>query len=400
MLISVCNERKALYSNAEIRNCMDRTHKIRLVPTKKQETALKKAAGTARFVYNWALVEWEKQYDEYKVNGSARPTAYSLSRKWTKEKPDWSKEIARDLQTQAILNLGKAWHNHWNRKLGKPVFKKKQDRDSFYVTNKHQHLVGRRVNIPCVGKVKLRENLRFTGKILGYTVSTRANEWYISVHMKVPDMSLDPAKTSVVGVDVGCKNIAIASDGTVLPNKHSFTKAQPKLRTLQRKLARQVKGSKRRQITKDKIARLNLKLSNVRNDSIHKFTSQLAKNHGKAVIEDLDIQGMIKIANKAMKRALHDTMMREVHRQLQYKMPTEKAPKFFRSSKTCSTCGAVKEELPVSVRTYRCDSCGMVKDRDLNAAENLKIRSWVTASLDTEGRTVRRSVKRKQARKS
>ena len=362
---------------------MQRSHKIRLVPNKTQLIALKKAAGTSRFVYNWGLEQWEKQYAAYKEKQAERPDAYSLSRKWTKEKPDWAKEVNTSCQTQALLNLGKAWHSHWNKGTGKPAFKSKHGKQSFYVSNSKAYVQNYQVHLPKVGKVKMRELLRFSGKITAYTVSCEAEQWYVAVQVELPDKASSD-NTSVVGVDVGIKDIAVASDGTVCDNPKALKEMERKLKRLQRKLARQQKGSLRRLDTLHKLQKLNLTAVNKRQDKIHKFTSALAKNHGLAVVETLDVQEMKENGSRWLRRLLQDTAMKEVHRQLEYKMRVEHAPKYYKSSRTCSNCGEIKLDLPLHIRVYCCEKCHSVKDRDVNAADNLKNMRWVTASMPVE----------------
>ena len=367
-----------------------------MIPNKTQLVALKKAAGCARFTYNWAKAEWEKQYEESKIGTVEKPTAYSLSRRWTKEKPEWAKESFSGLQVQAILNLGKAWINYWNKKTARPSFKKKGDRGSFYVPNAKAHIKEDRVHLPLIGKVKLREPLRFQGKIVSYTVSCEAGEWHVSVAVQVSELPIS-SNPSVVGVDVGIKNIAVASDGSKIINPKRLAEKQKRIARYQRKLARQVKGSNRRNATKLRIAKINKRIVNQRVDSIHKFTTALAKNHGTAVIEALDITGMIEtVPAKCVRRSFQDTAMREVHRQLEYKMRVERAPKYFPSSKRCSACGDVKESLPPNIRVYKC-ACGAVLDRDDNASYNLRDMPWVTGSKDAE--PSKRATKR-QAKKA
>lgn len=378
---------------------MQRSHKIRLVPNSTQLTALRKAAGTARFTYNWGLDAWNKQYEEYKAGKAEKPTAYSLSRRWTKERPEWTEEVYRGLQTKAILNLGNAWLKYWNKQNAKPAFKKKGGRDSFYVGNDKPRLFGSRISLPLIGKVKLREELRFQGRPLSYTVSYEAGQWYVSVMVEL-DKPIEFSKSkSVVGVDVGIRNIAVASDNTVLINPKNLAKKQRCLKRLQRKLARQTKGSKRRAQTKLRIAKINKRIVNQRVDSIHKFTAALAKNHGIAVIETLDVKEMLSQDKSWPNRLLQDTAMKEVHRQLEYKMrETVKAPKFYPSSKTCSECGDVKASLPPDIRVYKC-SCGASLDRDKNAACNLRNMRWVTASKCVEPPKEATKRKAKTARK-
>lgn len=370
---------------------MNRSHKIRLRPTKQQEVMLRKTAGCVRYAYNWALEEWNKMYESYKLGSGVKPHAYTLSKRWTAEKPEWAGEVHSGSQTRAILNLGAAWIKHWNQRTARPVFHKRGSKTSFYVANDKSSVRGNRIRIPNVGWVAMYETLRFEGKILSYTVSSQASKWWVSIQVELTDTPKTDNE-SVVGVDVGIKTLAVASDGSTLTNPRLLQKHQPKLRRLQRRLARQRKGSQRREATKLKLARLHLRISDTRNDAIHKFTSTLAKNHGLCVLETLDIASLKAHSAKHMRRAFQDVAMREIHRQLEYKMQTVKAPAFYRSSKTCSACGAVKTELPLSCRTYRCERCGHIQDRDANAADNLKNMRWVTACKDVE--PAKRAVKR------
>jgi len=357
---------------------MQRAHKIRLVPNKTQLSMLFKTAGTARYAYNQAL-RWNiEQYEAFKQGTAEKPDIYSIARKWTAEKPDWAKETCACAQTQAILNLKKALNAFWNKKTEFPSFKKKGNKQSFYVQNSKGAVKGNKVRLPNIGWVKMREEPRHTGKIMAFSVSQTAGQWHVSIQTEIPDVP-KTIQESTVGIDVGVSKIAVASDGTVCENPHKLKKQQQYLRRIQRKLARQVKSSNRRKKTKQRIAKTHLNISNARHDVIHKFTSTMAKNHGLAVIETLDIREMFEQGKTWMNRQLQDTAMREVHRQLDYKMGAViRAPRYFPSSKRCSACGHVKPEFPCSIRIYKCEKCRAVFDRDLNAAFNLSKMPWVT----------------------
>ena len=352
---------------------MQRAHKIRLVPTGKQEDALKRTCGASRYAYNWALEQWKLQYEAFKSGTvTTKPSAYALCSQWTVEKPDWARDIYSGAQARAILNVGKAMVNFWEKRASFPSFKKKNGKQSFDIAYDKAAIKGKTVRIPGVGWVKMREELRFQGKILGYNVSLQADQWHLSVQVEMPDLP-KPESNSKVGVDVGIKSIAVASDGTICGNPKSLKAQERYLRRQQRKLARQKKGSKRREATKQRIVKAHLRASNVRQDAIHKFTSALSKNHGHAVVETLDVKEMSEKGQKHLRRLLQDTAMHEVHRQLEYKMgDISYAPRYFPSSKTCSSCGKVKDTLTCAVRVYKCDHCGLVLDRDLNAAVNLE----------------------------
>ena len=164
---------------------MIRVQVIRMYPTKEQDTQLKKTAGTARFAYNWALQRWKEMYALYKEdNTKEKPSAFKLVRIWTKEKPEWAKEIAYCAQQHAIHNLGVAYTNFW-RNIGKyPTFHKKGGKESFYVDSAKARWHGNRINLPNIGRVKVAEQLRYTGKVMSYTVTTYAGEWYLSVSVE------------------------------------------------------------------------------------------------------------------------------------------------------------------------------------------------------------------------
>lgn len=354
----------------------NRTHKIRLSPTFKQRTMLNKTAGTVRYAYNWALTEWNKIYETYKQDKTRpKPSAYTLSRQWTKDRPEWSREVNRGSQTKAILNLGQAFINFWNGHAKCPVYKKKGRGDSFYIPNDKARIKGKTIRIPNVGWIKTREQLRYQGKIMSYTVVKEADQWFVCVQCSV---NIPKVKTgSVIGVDVGIHNLAVTSEDEVLENPKNLKRSETKLRRLQKKLSRQKKGSKRRYKTKIKIAKTYLNIRNKGRDLLHKFTHQVTKNHGTVVIEDLDLISMRE--NKYLRRPLHEASLRELLLQLGYKASELiKAPRYFPSSKRCSKCGKVKENLKLSERIFRCTDCSFEVDRDLNAARNLMYTPWVT----------------------
>ena len=240
--------------------------------------------------------------------------------------------------------------------------------------------------------MKLAENLRFEGKIINYVVSTYAGQWYVSVEVELPDAKrpcLNPA--SVVGIDVGLKHVAVASDGTTLDAPESLERLDVKLRNAQRALARSQRNSKNHQKLLLKKQKVQNRINNIRQDVTHKFTSTITKNHGVVVVEDLDVKEMKeKAPAKAVRRAFNASLMRTIHWQLSYKArKLVKVSQFYPSSKTCSYCGAIKAELKVSERTYKCEHCGAVLDRDLNAAINLCKAGLVKPDVPVESADIR-----------
>ena len=354
---------------------MHRAHKIKMYPNKAQEKLLWDAINCARAAYNWGLARWKAMWKAVEDGTSTdKPSAFKLCKIWTVEREDWAREVAFCVQHNAIIDLGVAFTNFFKKKAEKPKHHKRGRKDSFRVDNDKAAIKNGKIRLPNIGWIKLAENLRFEGKIMSYTVSTYADEWYVSVQVEMPDTESD-IPDSVCGIDVGLENHpAYASDGTrlVLPLE-KLHKLQAKLKRAQKALSRSQRNSHNRAKRLIKKQKVQQKINNIRSDATHKFTTKVCKSHATVVIEDLNIEGMIKKAKfRAIKRAFNSSLMTQIHYQLSYKARhLIKGPRFFPSSKTCSNCGAIKSELPPNVRVYKCEHCGAVLDRDYNAALNL-----------------------------
>ena len=354
---------------------MQRAHKIRIYPTKEQETQLYKTAGTTRYVYNWALAEWKQMYGAFdKGLSQEKPSAVKLSARWTKERPEWATEVARDGQTRAIMNVGTAFQNMWKGKSAYPKFHKKGRKDSFYIGNEHAYIENNRISLPKIGKVRLAEPLRYQGKIMSYVVSTYAGEWFVSIQVELASDARPrcEAPNSAVGIDVGLSHVAVASDGTTLDMPKSLHRLDEHLKALQRKLSKKAKRSRNRSKALRRKQKVQRRIDNIRQDAVHKFTHTITKNHGIVVTENLNIHGMVEKSSKSLRRSLAHSLMGEVIRQVSYKVQRHlMVDRFFPSSKRCSYCGFVKASLDLSERTYKCEACGLVIDRDFNASLNL-----------------------------
>ena len=368
---------------------MNRSHVIRMYPTREQEVQLRKTAGTSRYAYNWAHAKWKEMYKAV-VDGESteKPSAFKLCSMWTQQRPEWSRETNRISQSRAILNVGQAFQNLW-RGTGKyPTFHKKGRKESFYVDNTHVRWYGNKLSLPNIGRVLLAEPIRYSGQVMSYTVSTYAGQWYVAVQVDTPE-DVRPAccnPQSVVGVDVGLHHIAVASDGTICDAPESLKRLERKLKDRQRALARSQRNSNnynKRLLSKQKVQN---RINNIRKDVTHKFTTTISKNHGVVVTEDLNIQGMVqKAEHHSMRRSLGHSMMGMILWQLSYKAQKHvKAVRFFPSTKMCSCCGHVRGEVPLSERTYVCPACGAVIDRDMNAAVNLMKSGVVSPGVPVE----------------
>jgi putative transposase len=365
---------------------MLRSHKIRLYPNNKQATYFAKACGVARFAYNWGLAEWKRRYEAgEKVNeGILRKQLNAIK----KEQYPWMLEVTKCAPQLAIRNnLNSAFKNFFRSAKqggsmsGFPKFHKKGIRDSFSLSNDQLTICGKSVRIPNLGWVKLAEELRFEGKITGAVISRTADRWYIAVSVCLPDKEpVNTQKFEAAGVDLGVKTLATLSDGTTIIGSKASRKYNNKLRRLNQELSRRAgakKGEKKSKNfvkTKRKLSRLYAKMANLRADETHKLTTMLTCNYRLIGIEDLNVKGML--SNHRLARSVADMSFFEFRRQLEYKAEAANsrivvADMWFASSKTCSRCGFVKPELPLSERIYHCE-CGLVLDRDVNAAINLK----------------------------
>lgn len=347
-------------------------HKIAIDPTVAQRILLAQHAGTARFVYNWGLAEWNRQY-----KCGLKPTANKLAVQFNAVKYEffpWLAGVARDAHSRPFADLQVAFSRFFNKLSKRPRFKRKgKSRDSFYVRNDRIQLDGNRVRIPVIGWLRLREPLRFTGKIMSARVSRTADRWFISINVEVGDYEKPRISDREVGIDLGITSFAVTSSGDVFDAPKPLGCFLTKLARFQRSFARKQKGSKNREKLRVKIARLHARIASIRSDFIHKLSTKLCRENQAVVLEDLSVAGMVR--NRKLSRAISDLGWGEFRRQLVYKSliyGTELlfVDRWFPSSKTCSNCGKIKDSLSLSQRTFRCE-CGLQIDRDLNAAKNI-----------------------------
>lgn len=356
-------------------------HKIALDPNNVQATYFARACGAARFAYNWALAEWKRQYEAWKADNSLpKPSQAALRRQLNaikREQFPWMLEVTKCAPQMAIIQLGAAFQNFFTGRARYPQFRKKGVHDRFTLTNDQFDLDGCRIRIPNLGWVRMREPLRFAGKILSATVSRVADRWFVSITVDTQDDSHLPQAENqgAVGVDLGVSALATISTGEVIDGPKPHKALLTRLQRLSRALSRKKNGSANRKKAKAKLAKLHARVANIRSDALHKLTTDLTSRFNTVGIEDLNVRGMM--ANRHLARSIADMGFFEFRRQLEYKAAVrggvvKVADRFFASSKTCSACGSVQEKLPLSVRQWTCPECGVVHDRDVNAAINLK----------------------------
>ena len=360
--------------------------KIRCLPTEEQLIMFKKTSGTARFVYNLMISENKKLYNNHLQSNinekSPFITGYNFRKHITelKKLPEysWLSEVSSKVAQQACLDCDNAFKRFFKKLSNFPKFKKKGIKDSFYVRYDSIKATQRGFKCEKLGEIKTSESIPKAEKYYNPHIIYDGKYWYITFGIDVPEKVNENNSGETLGVDLGIKTFATVSDGTVISNINKFRKPKSiyrKIKYFQRKLTRCKKGSKNRIKVIKKLQLLHRKLRCIRSNHIHQATTMLVKTKpAKIVIECLNVLGMLK--NRKLSRAISEAGFYEFARQLEYKcklygIDFVKADRFFPSSKLCSKCGYKKNNLKLSERTYHCEHCGSVIDRDLNAAINL-----------------------------
>ncbi|HEX6479456.1 MAG TPA: transposase [Ktedonobacteraceae bacterium] len=380
---------------------MIKAHKIRLNPTPEQTNYFARAAGTARFVWNWALAEWNRQYE-----AGEKPTALKLKKQFNeirREHFPWTWEVTKNASDQPFLDLGKAFTAFFEglkngKRKGRPKFKsKKRSKASFYLANDQFELGDHRIWIPKLGWVNMAENLRFNGKVTGARVTKTADWWFVSITVELLDEK--PHKsTASVGIDVGLNRLVTLSTSEGYENQAFLRIALKKLRQANKRLHRRVKGSKNREKARRQVARLHYRITCLRDDVLHKLTTRIASCYGIIGIEDLNLKGLLR--NRRLSRSFSDAALGKLLALLMGKAEQRggqviKVGRFFPSSKTCHCCGWKWEEMELSDRIFLCQNpvCAyyqFAQDRDHNAAlcillEALRLIGLIDQAVDDIG---------------
>ena len=392
------------------------SHKIELVPNNKQKTYFRKAFGCARLAYNWGLAEWQRRYKE-----GEKVDAYGLKKDFNaikKEQYPFVVEVTKYATQQPFINLGKAFKKFFDdlKKgvVSYPKFKKKKDNEgSFYIGGdqvslsdinrnlktfkkiphnenlKHQYL-----KVPNLGWVKMTERIRFVGKINGAVISQQGDKYFASFSLQITEeeykrthpKTFPDKENRKVGIDLGIKSALILSDGVAVDNPKPLKKNLRKIKKIARQLDKRTHARTKQERLEGKkksnnYRKLSLRLSNaqrkvanIRRDFIQKLTTILTTHYSHISLEDLNVKGMTR--NHRLAQSISDVAFGELCRQIEYKselngVKVSKADRFYPSSKKCSVCGNIKQDLKLSDRTYHCDNCGVIIDRDYNASLNL-----------------------------
>ena len=372
-------------------------------------------AGAARFAYNAGLAHVKEALEN---SEPADWSHYALRRWWNANKDTlavnqgtgevWWSQNSKEAYSMALRSLSQGLSN-WSqsrkgqrkgKRVGFPKFKSKNTTMRFAYSTAFTAPTASDpygLKLSRIGRVHCMENVheRISGaRLIRITVSRRAGCWYASLTVEREPIAKPAPRGGAVGVDLGVKNLATLSDGTVISNPRALGTRLRALRKAQQALSRKVKGSARRERAKERVARMHARVADVRADAINKATTMIASNYSVVCVEDLNVAGMVK--NRSLARSLSDAALGEFRRQLEYKTARSGAvlrvvDRWYPSSKTCSHCGVVKAKLSLSERTFNCDACGLSIDRDLNAAINIKVAGSAPETLNARGEDVRRA---------
>lgn len=348
--------------------------KIRIYPNAAQAEKLAKAFGCARWYWNNSLAETQRLYKE--TGKGLGQYALNARLPSLKQEYDWLGDTHSQVLQSVSLHLSRAFVNFFERRAKYPHFKSKHRKQSIQYPQGVKIVDGCKIFLPKLGHIKAVVHRDLTGTIKTVTVSLDPNgHYYASLltddGVTAPAVSLEG---KVLGIDVGLTHLAITSDGSKFANPKHVLKAQKNLAKKQQKLSRKVKGSNTRTKAKLLVARAHAHCANARKDYLHKLSTRLVNENQVIAVEDLHVKGMMKNHNLA--KAIGDAGWGSFTNMLKYK--TAKAGKgyievnrFFASSKTCSCCLHAQASMPLAIRMWTCDKCGVTHDRDINAAQNI-----------------------------
>lgn len=358
---------------------MLRAYKYRLKPTTEQKIMFEKHIGSCRFVYNWALNMKITTYKETKKSISKFDLNNLLPE--LKNEYEWLKEVNSQSLQGMTDNVEKAYKKFFRDKIGYPKFKSKKNPIQSFPIPQHYKVDFEKgiVKLPKIGEVKAILHRTFEGKLKTATISkTSTNKFFISV--LVDDGITFPAtqyydEKSTIGIDVGIKDFAVLSTGEKSENPKFLKSSMTRLKVLQRRLSRKVKGSNSRNKAKQKIAKLHEKISNQRSDFQSKLSFRLISENQAIALENLNVKGMTQ--NHCLAQAISDASWSSFVGMLTYKAEQYgktilRIGRFEPSSKTCNKCGYIKSDLALKDREWQCPICNTLHDRDINAAINIK----------------------------
>ena len=363
-----------------------KAYKFRLYPTNDQRGFINRTLGCKRFVYNYYL-------NYLKDNNGINRFDLHKDLPKLKEENEFLKEVDSTVLCSAVDDLCKAFNDYYAKRKGYPKFKSKFSKQSYRTScvrsrykekeysNIEVDLLTRNIKLPKLGKVKIRgfrNKDKIEGKILNATISREStNKYYVSVLVEEDILIEKIIPTTIVGIDLGIKDLVVTSDGVKYSNDNILMKYEKRLKRLQRELSRREKGSKNYLKTKEKIARVHAKIKNYRKHYLNDIANEIVDEHDIIVTEDLKVQDMFKDKKKAFNKSLSDAAFSTLRSLIEWKCKIKgkiyyKINTYYPSSQICSYCGYKNSKLKdLSIREYDCPKCGIHNDRDINASLNI-----------------------------
>ena len=350
------------------------TYKFKLQPNKLQGILLNKHCGASRYIYNHFLEIRKEYYQQNNKGLTYNQTSASLTELKKQEETGWLKEVNSQSLQFGLKSLDTAFDRFFKKKASFPTFHSKFKKNSFRVPQ-NTRVINNKLIIPkFLEGIKIIEHRPLEGDIKFSTISREpTGEYFVAITVE-KDIQELPLTNNIVGIDLGIKDLIICSNKTVYKNPKNTYKYQLKLKIAQQHLSRKVKGSNKKNKAKVKVTKIHKKIKNSRKDNIHKATIALVKSNDIIVMESLKPKNMVK--NHKLAKAISDASFGEIQRQLEYKCLWYgkiliNIGTFYPSSKTCSTCGWINQNLKLSDRHWTCSQCATKHDRDYNASINI-----------------------------
>ena len=376
---------------------MLKSFKTEINPTEEQKVKIRKTIGACRYIYNFYLAHNKELHDNGEKFMSGKSFSVWLNNEYLPQNPDklWIKEVSSKSVKRSIENGCVAFTRFFKHQSAFPNFKKKGKSEvkMYFVKNnpKDCRCERHRINIPSLGWVRIKEKGYVPTTKDGYViksghVSIKADRYYVSVLIEIPNNKIANNSNEGIGIDLGIKDFAIVSNGKTYKNINKSAKLKKlekqlirEQRSLSRKYENIKKGesTQRANIQKQKrvVQKLHHKIDNIRTDYINKTIAEIVKTKPSYItIEDLNVSGMMK--NRHLSKAVASQKFYEFRTKLQAKckesgIELRVVNRWYPSSKTCHCCGTIKKDLKLSDRIFQCD-CGYIEDRDFNAALNLR----------------------------